>query len=155
MLIRVRLFFKYLFRFRAPQIININYLDYLIINKSYFLLSWKTKYAYKLRIKPFYSTFYNYGGSIYIAVPNNIDTLEVKISNLWSSRKLQVHLKKTEISVPFEFTLVPDFKQWQSTNISLPKLKTTARKLLVNNTQTTISKSIISVRNLTFFKTQA
>lgn len=152
MLIKAKLFFKYLFRFRAPEIRQLNYIDYVIINKSYFLISWKSRYAYKLKIKPFYSTYFDGAGSVYTLVPDGIDSLEIDISNLWHSIKFEILLKKTEISIPFEFTLVPHFKGWHSTIMHLPKPRTSSKQVLVNTTPAKLSRPIFSVQNLTFLK---
>lgn len=152
MLIKIKLFFKHLFKFRSPEIIQFNHVDYVIINKSYFLVSWKSKYAYRLNIKPFYSTYYNIAGSIYTLIPPDIDVLEIEFSNLWRSKKFEIPLKKTEITVPFEFAMVPKFKEWQSANIHLPRPKTSSKKLLLDSIPFKFSKPIISIQNLTFLK---
>lgn len=149
---KVKLFIKYLFRFRPPEIIELNYADYIITNKSYFLVSWKSKYAYKLSIKPFYYTYYKSGGSCYIMIAPELESLEIKISNVWQSRKFEVKLHKTEITVPFEFSLASNFNEWLSAKIRLPVPLPFSKKLVIRSTHPKVKNLGITLNRLTFLK---
>lgn len=152
MLNKVKFFFKYLFRFRAPEIQELHYVDYVITNKSYFLISWKSKFGYKLHIKPFYSIYFKRRGSIYTLVPEGIESLDVEISNVWYSKKFKIQLRKIAIEPNFEFNLEPNFKDWRSAHIHLPTPKLSATIPFLRGIRPKVSKPIISIQNITFLK---
>ena len=152
MLNKVKFFFKYLFRFRAPEIQELHYIDYIITNKSYFLISWKSRFGYKLKIKPFYSTYYNRLGSSYTFIPEGMDFLDIEISNVWYSKKFKVELKKIVIEPNFEFNLAPNFKEWHAARIGLPKPELTSKTPSTRKIYQKLSNPVISVQNITYLK---
>lgn len=150
MLKKVGYFFRYVFRCRPPEIVELHYADYVISNKSYFLVSWKCRFGYKLSIKPMYSTYFRGSGSAYILIPAETDKLEVKFSNVWHSRIVQVNLFNVRIEPGFDFNLKPNFRQWRSPVNSLPTPKLSSNKITLRNTQAKLSTPTISLQNLTF-----
>lgn len=152
MLNMVKYFFQHLFRFRPPQIQELHYIDYIISNKSYFLISWKTRFAYKLSINSFYSINYRGSGSIYTLLPDGIENLEIVFSNLWFNKRINIQLKHVEVDIPFEFELSSNFKEWRSVNIHLLKPNIPKAPPQVNCPQPKFQISKISVQNLSFPK---
>lgn len=102
---------KNLFKFSKPEFVSIDYVDYVIDSNAYFLLSWNIKNTVALKIKPTSYTSFKKSASAYIAIPEGINYLEIVISNIWSSKKQIVLLKRLQIASQIDFNITTDFSQ--------------------------------------------
>jgi hypothetical protein len=131
-----------LFNFDRPRFAQLRYTDVVINNKAYFLVSWKIEGGYKFKIKSLNYRSYKSSGSAYIAIPDDINAIELVISNLWKSDTKKIALLRQSISSQLDFFPVKQFKELTTRSIYMPQLS-----VPINNLQ--IPVFAIHTKNLT------
>jgi hypothetical protein len=120
------------FVFQKPRFLDLEYVDYIIGDKPYFLISWNIKYAYKIKVKNTKFSSLKKHSSAYIAIPSEIDILEVSISNCWRSERQFITLKRVLISDKIEFNIEPTGDLKKRTEVMIPSLITSSKKVTIN-----------------------
>lgn len=99
----LRVWFRHIFNFRHPNISFLDYANYIIEGKSYFVFSWKMENAYRLKIKSAKYKSNIKSGSAYIAINGNITQLEIIILNSWRGTKHILNLHQLSLDEKIEF----------------------------------------------------
>ena len=117
-----------LFDFKKPAFAYLNYIDLVINNKAYFLLTWRLENAFKLEIKNLKFVTLKKGGSAYILIPNEIEFIELFISNVWISEKKLIKLIRTTISEQIDFIPKRQFTELSPNSLYNPQLNLVLKK---------------------------
>lgn len=141
---------RYIFNFKTPHFLDIHYVDYMIENKSYFLFSWKYRNAFKLSIKKLdYSTSKS-RGSGYIIVPENVNNIEIIISNTWKKTTFQISFSKTKITSQIDFNPQIKFDGLEIDLNHINNLKILLNPVAIKATDLKIKNSIVKIQNHSF-----
>lgn len=97
------LWIKNVFILKEPIFSELDYGDYIAKGKSYFVITWRMKNAYRLKIKSASFKSVLKSGSAYMVLPENNDQLEIILSSSWRSQKCLIKLKQIAINEPIEF----------------------------------------------------
>ena len=119
----IRIIFN-LFNFARPRFAELQYTDVVIRNKAYFLVSWRIERGYKLAIKSLRYRSFKRSGSAYIAVPDNVEILELVISNLWRASSQSITLVRDAIPDQVDFFPETNFKDWTTVRMYAPAIHT-------------------------------
>jgi hypothetical protein len=111
-----------LFNFHKPSFVVLEYADFVISNKAFFLVSWKIERGYKLSIPGLHFSTYKSSGSAYIAVPDHIDQLELVISNFWKSGRKNIALISQTIHSQVDFFPVKQFEELTAASMYMPQI---------------------------------
>lgn len=112
-----------LFNFDKPRFTELQYANFVISNKAFFLVSWKIDRGYKLSILGLHFSTYKAAGSAYIAIPDQLERLELIVSNMWSSERKNITLIRQTISSQIDFFPVKQFKELTARSIYMPPIK--------------------------------
>lgn len=102
--------FLNLFSFKRPVFITLKYVDCVFDDKTYLLIEWQMKNAYKLKIKELGYLSFRKNASAYMFIPGDVSKIKVRIANVWRSESEYLELKRTAITVQTDFNLQPEFK---------------------------------------------
>lgn len=97
------LWIKNVFILKKPIFSQLDYGNYIAKEKSYFVITWRMKNAYRLKVKSARFKSVLKSGSAYMILPKNNDQLEIIISGSWRSQKYLIKLKQIAINEPIEF----------------------------------------------------
>jgi hypothetical protein len=89
--------FRYLVLFKKPSLSSLDYIDIIIEEKPVFLISWSAKNAYKVKLKPFNTTYWKKQVSLLLQTPPQLAFVELIVSNLWRDTKIKIELKHTKL----------------------------------------------------------
>lgn len=151
MIRKVVLSISNLFNFDKPRFTELHYADFVISNKAFFLVSWKIERGYQLSILDLHFSTYKACGSAYIAIPDQLERLELVISNLWRSERKNISLIRQTISSQVDFFPVKQFEELTAGSVYMPQimpnLKTPRPASKITHLQ--IPHFLIQTQNLT------
>jgi hypothetical protein len=99
-----------LFNFRKPRFAQLRYTDVVIDDRAFFLITWQLEAGYKLKIKSLNYRSYKSSGSAYIAIPADVDHIELVTSNVWKYATKQITLVRQPILSQVDFFPVKQFE---------------------------------------------
>lgn len=136
LLYNIWLWVKNIFNLRSPTFAHLDYADYVIEGKSYFVFSWRMKNGYHLKIKKAKFKSLLKSGSAYMVLSDNSDHIEIVISGSWRSQKYLIKLKPIVIDDTIEFpvTMLVSF----DARLTIPNIKTNFSKLKMNSFKASI-----------------
>lgn len=76
------------------EIYHLEYIDIVVQDKMLFLITWHFKKAYRLSLPQLKTSFRKKAGAFVLKIPDSVQTLDIRISNLWTKKKFRVGLKK-------------------------------------------------------------
>ncbi|NRF37754.1 hypothetical protein [Pedobacter foliorum] len=126
------------FVFQKPRFLDLEYVDYVIGSKPFFLISWNIRYAYKVRVKNTKFSSLETHSSAYIAIPVETDVLEVIISNSWRSERQFIKLTRVVISDKIEFNMCLTGDLKKKTEVIMPSPGTNPKTITVKTLNTSI-----------------
>ncbi|RZK59193.1 MAG: hypothetical protein EOO91_05870 [Pedobacter sp.] len=136
---------KNAFNFKSPIFLNLNYADFIIEGKSYLVVSWEMKNAFRLKIKGLRFNSILKSGSAYLALIDDNETVEVIVYGSWRSQKYIVKLKRIVIDGTIEFpaSMLTSF----DAKLAIPNIKTEFFKLKLNSFKANIVQTI-QIKNI-------
>lgn len=148
----VRLWTANFFTFSRPVFQDLEYVDCILENKSYLLLSWKTNNSYKLHIKPAGYISFQKDASAYVVLPEAIEQVELTISNSWHSNTETIHLKKIELSEQIDFNIQANFSALNKSQVKIldPALPSNHPKLNPFNIEVIRLTALKGITNITY-----
>lgn len=81
--------------FSKPAFLHLEYVDFVVDGNAVFLLSWQLQNAYQLAIPELGFRSFKKQASAYVAVPDQVESISLKISSSWWSYRETVKLLKT------------------------------------------------------------
>jgi hypothetical protein len=130
-LLIIWLWAKNVFNLKTPIFSSLEYTNYIIQGKSYFIFSWTLKNAYNLKIKTVNYKSFLKSGSAYIAVKDNNDQIEIVISGSWKRQKHLIKLKQIVIDDTIDFPVA--MHSSFDAKLTIPNIKTNFSKLKINS----------------------
>jgi len=106
--------------FSKPRFLNLDYIDIVVEEKTLFLLSWKSKRHYKVKISPFNKTYNNHETAIVLKVPASTIELTITLHSFWRKRRYQVLLKKVKLDKETAKHLITKFKPIEMIRLKTP-----------------------------------
>jgi len=97
---KISIFFarlKYLFNFRKPTFLHLEFIDILADGKLIFLVAWKIKNAHKVSISPNYKTYRRRISSVILTLPEETDIVKLSIASFWRTSRQTIYLKKLPV----------------------------------------------------------
>jgi len=146
----LRLWARNILTLRGPSLTKLDYEDYIIEDKGYFIFSWALENAHCLKIKSLKYKSFLRSGSAYIAINGHLNQLEIIISNSWRSSKYLLKLHQITIEEPIVFPAA--IKCSFEAKIIIPNLKQKISKVKLNSFKVTLSdkKQITRIINISY-----
>lgn len=144
------LWHKNIFVFGKPIFSQLDYADYIIQSKGYFVFTWKIKNAYRLKIKSIGFKSVLKSGSAYIALHENDNQLEIIISGVWRSKNYLINLKRISINNSIDFPAVMCNNFEIKLNLPTPEPKLAKFKVDTFKVQIIDKKRIKSITNISY-----
>lgn len=128
------------FTFQTPRFLTLHFSKLFIQNQAYLLLSWQLQHSNYLRIKQLKFKSHNSSGSAYIAIPDSIQNIEIKISNYWHKAVCVLPVKEINLDKQIHFIppasltetkLVVHRPLKSSVHVNAPKLSIRSLKLFI------------------------
>ena len=108
---------RFLFVFKKPVFIQMDYVDLVVDNRPLFVVCWYATSLYKLKIKPVKRSFFKKQGSFILQIPKETDVVEIIASNFWRRTNLIVPLKHIELDDKTSSLLIQKFKPLKTLEI--------------------------------------
>lgn len=109
---------------KKPEILKFEYAKFTFENNAYFLLSWQLKNTNSLTLSEAKFKSKNSGGSTYLKIAPNVNSIEICLHNVWHKFKFSVAIQEISINKTIEYNL-----NYSSSNIIPTKVKTKAFSL--------------------------
>lgn len=110
--------FRSLILFRKPKFAELDFVDLIIEDKPLFLIAWKIKNGYSIKLNPLHKTVRKVEGSFISELPPNTNSIELIASNFWRKNKRRIYLKHTKLNDVASQALIQQFKPLSTVEIS-------------------------------------
>ncbi len=136
------LFIRKLLDFSKPRFLNLDYINIVVEEKMFFLVSWKSKRHHKVKISPPNKTYRNHETAIVLKVSAPTTELIITLHSLWRKCRYRVLLNKVKLDKETAQHLIIRFKP-----VEMLRLKTPAVNSVRTLRDTNLPFIVIQKRN--------
>jgi hypothetical protein len=106
-------FFRRLFDFHKPMIIDLEWIGLVVENKRLLLLCWQFGKDYRLSVPLLNKSWKGSSNAIVVKLPTFPEKLTVVIKSWWRRRTILIELKETALDPQSAATLIDAFRPFQ------------------------------------------
>lgn len=123
--------------FARPYFACLRYEHIVIKERSYLLITWTSVHAFKFSIKALRYNSYHTQGSAYIISPDNTPFVQIRLSNLWRSRRVNIKLTGAGLDRQIDYHPVKKSRKLIAEKIYRPEPKNKVKTPVIQRPITT------------------
>lgn len=117
-------FIRWLFDFRKPKILHLDFIDVVIADKMLLLLSWRLKRGHSLAIPVIGKKYSSRENAVVLKLPGHVDTVVITVSSFWRKTRYPLYLKKLKLDKGAADLLISRFRPFIMPSVSMKEVRT-------------------------------
>lgn len=115
-------FFRLLFCFKKPRVINLSYLHVFIKDRPTLFIVWEIKNVWSVKLIPINRNYYSTQQAIIISIPKDQQLLTLKASNFWRKKNVKLNLCAVQLDELATAQLIQGFRPLNKIGVSTPQV---------------------------------